>query len=201
MVSFKKLKKYALISVYDKKNLKIICKNLTKFNIGIISTGSTYKMIKKLGYDCLEISKLTKSKEVLEGRVKTFHPKIYTSILFDRSKPDHIKTFKSSKFPLIDFIIVNLYPFEKFINKTSSENKIIEMIDIGGSALIRSGSKNFKSVTTVGVTEDYKAFCSNLIKNNGSTDLYFRKKYASKAFKLTNEYDMKIYKWLKKKLN
>ena len=149
MVSYKNIKKYALVSVYDKKRLGIICKHFYKFNIGIISTGSTYNKIKSLGYECLEISKLTKSKETLDGRVKTLHPKIYTSILYNREKSKDVKTFKKIKFPDIEFVIVNFYPFQKFLNQQSDNNKIIEMIDIGGPTLVRAAAKNYNSITAV----------------------------------------------------
>ena len=196
MVSYKNINKYALISVYDKVNLKLICKTLQKFNIGIISTGSTFNTIVKLGYKCFEISKLTKFKEVLNGRVKTLHPKIYTSILYNRDNTEHTKTFQKINFPKIDYVIVNLYPFKKFIDKEKNQDKIIEMIDIGGPTLIRAASKNFNSVTTICTPKDYQKFCTNIKKNFGSTELIFRKKMAHKAFKLTYEYDKKIFNWL-----
>ena len=119
MVNRKNLeKKYALISIYNKINLAYLCKNLKKHNINFISTGSTYKKIKSLGFKCQEISSLTKFKEILDGRVKTLHPKIHASLLFKRNIPKHLATFKKLNFPIIDFVIVNLYPFEKTINKT-----------------------------------------------------------------------------------
>jgi len=107
------MQKYALISVYDKKNLSTICEALKKFNIKIISTGSTAKEIRKLGYKCNLIHEYTNFKEILNGRVKTLHPKIYASILHDRQNKKHFIAFKKLNFPLIDFVIVNFYPFEK----------------------------------------------------------------------------------------
>lgn len=201
MVSYKNIKKYALVSVYNKKKLNIICKYFYKFNIGIISTGSTYNKIKSLGYECLEISKLTKSKEILGGRVKTLHPKIYTSILYNREKSEDIKTFKRLKFPDINFVIVDFYPFQKFLNQESDSNKIIEMIDIGGPTLVRAAAKNYNSITAICSTEDYLSFCKNLTKNFGNTDLDFRKKMSGKVFKITNEYDRSIHNWLSKNPN
>ena len=158
MVSNKNLDRYALISVYDKTNLNFICKTLNKYNIGIISTGSTHKKISGLGFKSHEISKLTNSKEILGGRVKTLHPKIYTSILHDRKKEDHYQTFKQIKFPKIDYIIVNLYPFEKFSSNNKNELTSIEMIDIGGVSLLRAGSKNFHSITSISSPKDYFKF-------------------------------------------
>ena len=123
MVSYKNINKFALVSVYNKSKIKTVCNVLNKFNIGIISTGSTYKKIKSLGFRCFEISKLTRSKEVLSGRVKTLHPKIYTSILYDRNKKKHINTFEETRFPKIDYVIVNLYPFEKYLKLKMAEEK------------------------------------------------------------------------------
>ena len=201
MVSNKNLDRYALISVYDKTNLNFICKTLNKYNIGIISTGSTHKKISGLGFKSHEISKLTNSKEILGGRVKTLHPKIYTSILHDRKKEDHYQTFKQIKFPKIDYIIVNLYPFEKFSSNNKNELTSIEMIDIGGVSLLRAGSKNFHSITSISSPKDYFKFNKNLEKNKGYTDYNFRKKMALKTFTLTAEYDTKIADWLSKKNN
>ncbi len=199
MVSYKNIEKFALVSVYDKFNINKLCSNLKKFNIGIISTGSTYKKIKSLGFECYEVSSLTDFEEILDGRVKTLHHKIYSSILFDRNKKSHIKTFKEIKFPTIDFVIVNLYPFEKVSKKTKEEEKIIEMIDIGGSALIRSSSKNYNSVTSIGSPKDYESFFRELKDNDGSTSLRFRRKMATKSFEISYNYDKQIFEWLQNK--
>ena len=112
MVSFKKINSFALVSVYNKKNISFLCNLLKKNNIGIISTGSTSKKIRSLGHDCIEVSKLTKTDEVLDGRVKTLNHKIYISILHNRQNNHHKKIFKKINFPKIDYVIVNLYPFE-----------------------------------------------------------------------------------------
>ena len=109
------MKRNALISVYDKSSLKKICQVFNKFNIGIISTGATAKKIISLGYKCTEISNLTKFKEILDGRVKTLDPKIHASILYKRNNPEHEKVFKKLNFPIIDFVIVNFYPFTKIL--------------------------------------------------------------------------------------
>ena len=135
---------YALISVFDKKNLNFICKLFKKNNIKIISTGSTSKYIRKIGYNSISVSNLTKFKEILDGRVKTIHPKIHASLLYKRSDKNHIKSFNKLNFPSINFVIVNLYPFEKTIKSyENNHDKAIEMIDIGGPALLRSAAKNY----------------------------------------------------------
>ena len=191
------MKRNALISVYDKSSLKKICGVLNDFNIGIISTGATAKKIISLGYKCIEISNLTKSKEILDGRVKTLNPKIHASILYKRNNPEHETTFKRLKFPVIDFVIVNFYPFKKISINESQERKI-EMIDIGGPSMIRSASKNFESVTTICDKKFYDPLIKELQKNKGVTSLAFRKKMAEKNFKLTSDYDLSIFKWLNK---
>ena len=204
MVARKNMKRNALISVYDKSSLNKICAILDKFNIGIISTGATARKIISLGYDCSEVSSLTKFKEILDGRVKTLNPKLHASILFKRNNPEHVKTFKKLKFPIIDFVIVNFYPFTKTSDKEVAEKKI-EMIDIGGPSMIRSASKNFASVTTICNKKYYDSLIKELTKNKGETSLAFRKKMAEINFKLTSDYDLSIFKWLngdkKKKRN
>ncbi len=197
MVSNKKIKSFALISVYNKKNIRYLCDVLKKNKIGIISTGSTSKKIKSLGFNCFEISELTNFNEVLDGRVKTLHPKIYISILYNRNNNDHNKTFKKTNFPKIDYVIVNLYPFEKFATKKYKDQ--IEMIDIGGPTLLRASAKNYDSVTTISSPNDYSILKNNIVKNSGCTDLNFRKKMAEKTFKLTFKYDQSIYAWFLKK--
>ncbi len=195
MVIRKNLKpRFALISVFDKVDLKKLCNGLKKYNYKFISTGSTCKKIRSLGFDCHEISKITKFKEILEGRVKTLNPKIFGSILYKRDNREHIKEFESLKVPSISLVIVNLYPFKKY-SKDKDKNKIIEMIDIGGPSLIRAAAKNFKYITTICNTKYYSQLILNLNKNNGDTDISFRKSMAAKTFKETSNYDNHINKW------
>ncbi len=190
--------KYALISVYDKTNINFLCKNLTKNNFSLISTGSTGSKIRKLGYKCIDISKITGFKEMFDGRVKTLNPKIYSSILFIRNNLSHKKQFRSLKVPRIDIVIVNLYPFKKF-SKLSNNDKVIEMIDIGGPSLIRAASKNYKFVTTIINTKDYSKLIKNIEKNKGETDIQFRKQMARKTFYMTSMYDKNIFDWFNAK--
>ena len=196
MDSRKKIKRYALVSLYNKAKISYLCRNLIKYNICFITTGSTYKKIISLGFKCQKLSNLTKFKEILDGRVKTIHPKIHASLLYKRDNKKHLETFNKMNFPQIDFVIVNLYPFKKTLSTSSDENKINDMIDIGGPLMIRSAAKNFKFVTTICDTLSYKDLITNLKKNNGETNLVFRKKMASKVFKLMSEYDNVVYKWL-----
>lgn len=193
-----KITKYALISLYDKKNLSNICKLFTKYNIGLISTGATAGKIKELGYNCYLVSNLTKFDEILDGRVKTLHPKIHASLLYKRDEKKHIDTFSKLKFPIIDYVIVNLYPFEKTVKENSDKAKCIEMIDIGGYSLLRSAAKNFNFVTAVVDNSDYPSLIKNIKENKGKTSLEYRRKMAIKVFRTTSKYDEKITKWFSK---
>ena len=190
--NIKNNEKYALISVYDKRNLKEICLTLNKFNIKIISTGSTAEKISELGFKSDSVSKLTKFKEIFDGRVKTLHPKIHSSLLFKRNDLNHAKIFKQLKFPIIDFVIVNLYPFKKVIKNSKNIEECIEMIDVGGSTLLRSSAKNFQFVTTISKVSDYDRLIKELNINKGKTSLKFRKKMAQNAFGETAKYDKLI---------
>ena len=187
--------KNALISVSDKENLSMILKVLKKNKVKIISSGGTYKSIKKLGYNCEEISKYTSFEEMLDGRVKTLHPKIHSGILFKRNKKLHKKQMKKRKFEPIDLVIVNFYPFETIIKKTSNKEKIIENIDIGGPSMVRSAAKNAEHVTIITDKQDYPNLIKELNKFKGKTTFNFRKKMASKAFGLTAYYDAIISEW------
>ena len=192
------MKKVALVSVSNKKKLITICKIFNKYNIKMISSGKSYNEIKKLGYTSKKICTVTKQKEILNGRVKTLDSKIHGGILFKRENNNHIKTIESLKIPQIDFVITNLYPFEKIVKQNSNLDKCIENIDIGGHTLIRSAIKNYKNVTVVCDINDYKIFEEELIKNNGATTLEFRKKLASKAIEMIYRYDKQIYIWFSK---
>ena len=199
MVSRKSLnKKFALISVFDKKNLKYLCVNLKKHNYSFISSGSTGRRIRSLGFKCQDISKLTKFKEMFGGRVKTLNPLIYSSLLYKRNDKTHQKQFKLLNFPKIDIVVVNLYPFKKYLKKNNFF-QIIEMIDIGGPSLLRAAGKNFEYVTPIIDIVDYRKLIINLDKNKGTTDILFRKKMALKVFKETSKYDNVISHWLNEK--
>ena len=151
-------KRFSLVSVYKKDKLEKICEIFKKNNIEIISTGSTAKYIKNTGYNCYEVSHFTKFNEILDGRVKTLHPLVHASLLFDRKNKIHTKLFKKLNFPEISFVIVNLYPFQKALNNKLSKKECIEMIDIGGPTLLRSAAKNFHSITAISDINDYDIF-------------------------------------------
>jgi phosphoribosylaminoimidazolecarboxamide formyltransferase/IMP cyclohydrolase len=193
--------KTALISVSDKSNLLPVLKVLKKNNIKIISSGGTYKAIQKLGYSTTEISIYTGSNEMLDGRVKTLHPKIHAGILYDRANKKHKLEMKKKNFSSIDLIIVNFYPFQKVVTSTSSAKNIIESIDIGGPTMVRAAAKNFNNVAIVTSKNDYSNLIKEIDKNKGATTLTFRELMSSKAFGLTAYYDAMIANWFNKKLN
>lgn len=195
MVYRKNIKeKFALVSVFNKNKLRFLCSNLIKNNYKLMSSGSTGDKIRSMGFECLDISKVTKFKEMFDGRVKTLNPMIYSSLLYLRDNENHKKQFLSLKIPQIDIVIVNLYPFKKY-DKIKNINKVIEMIDIGGPSLLRAASKNFKFVTPIIDTKDYVKLINNIRKNDGNTDIFFRRKMAYKVFEETSKYDKLISKW------
>ena len=152
-MNLKKIKR-AIISVSDKSNLKVILPTLKKFNIDIISSGGSFKKIKSMKYNCVEISNYTGSSEMLDGRVKTLHPKIYAGILNLRKNKKHRKDLKKQNILNIDLVIVDLYPFENQLNQKNKFKKLIEYIDIGGPALIRAAAKNFNDVAVISNIDD-----------------------------------------------
>ena len=190
--------KTALISVSDKKDLKPLLNILKKNKIKIISSGGTYKEIKKLKFKCFEVSDFTGSPEILDGRVKTLHPKIHAGILNKRNNKSHLKDLKNNNFENIDLVIVNFYPFEKTLKTTKDHNKIIENIDVGGPTMVRSAAKNYKDVTVITSSDQYEEFINELKKNNGSTTLNFREKMSQIAFTETAYYDSIISNYLNK---
>ena len=162
-----KIKK-ALISVFDKTNILDIAKFLVSQNIEIYSSGGTYKHLKENNINVIEISKYTNSPEILDGRVKTLHPKIHGGILAKRTSAKHINELKKNKINLIDLVIVNLYPFKKTVESKSSFKECIEKIDIGGPTLIRASAKNFEFVATVTDPKDYVEIIDEMKKNKNS---------------------------------
>jgi phosphoribosylaminoimidazolecarboxamide formyltransferase/IMP cyclohydrolase len=193
----KKIKK-ALISVFDKKNLKDLLKVLTKHKIELISSGGTYKEIKKLRFKCLEVSEYTGFPEILGGRVKTLHPKIHAGILSKRNDRSHIKDLKNNSFEEIDLVIVNFYPFEKILGQTNNHLKIIENIDVGGPTIVRAAAKNYNDVTVITSSHQYSELINEMEKNKGSTSIEFREKMSLEAFSETAYYDAVISNYFNK---
>ena len=193
----KKIKR-ALISVSKKTELNKILKTLKKYKIEIISSGGTYKEIRKLGFKCLEVSNYTGSPEILDGRVKTLHPKIHAGILSKRKNKSHKKDLLKNNFKDIDLVIVNFYPFEETLNQTKNHKKIIENIDIGGPAMVRAAAKNYNDVTVITNFNQYNELINELKKYNGSTSSQFREKMSREAFSETSYYDALITNYFNK---
>ncbi len=198
----KKIKK-ALISVSDKKNLGNLLKVLSKYKIVLISSGGTYKEIKKLNFKCLEVSEYTGSPEILDGRVKTLHPKIHAGILSKRNNKSHANELKANQYDEIDLVIVNFYPFEKTLEQTTNHSKIIENIDVGGPTMVRAAAKNYNDVAVITSSDQYEDLINELEHNKGSTSIDFREKMSLEAFSETAYYDAVISNYFNriKKIN
>ena len=196
-----KIIKRAIISVSDKSNLKLILPILKKFNIEIISSRGSFKKNSSMNYNCIEVSNYTGFSEMLDGRVKTLHPKIHAGILSIRKNKKHKKDLKKQNIPNIDLVIIDLYPFEQQLKKKIKFNKLIEFIDIGGPTLIRAAAKNYNDVTVISNVADYSLLAKELKINKGSTSIKFRKFMSAKAFGLTAYYDSVISNWLNDQLN
>ncbi len=177
----------ALISVWDKRELENFAKELANLGYEIISTGGTYKFLQERGIVSKKIEEITGFPEILGGRVKTLHPKIHGGILA-KSYED----LKGMDIPLIDMVVVNLYPFEKFVD--ANEEDMIENIDIGGVALLRAAAKNYQRVIVVSSPEQYDKVVEKL--KSGNVDMNFRRNLAMKAFATTAMYDVLIYNTL-----
>ncbi len=188
----------ALISLSDKSNLKPLLQELERNNIKIISSGGTFKTIRKLKFKCLDVSDFTGFKEILSGRVKTLHPKIHSGILNKRNNKSHSRDIKKNNYENIDLVIVNFYPFEKTIEQTKNHSKIIENIDIGGPTMVRAAAKNYNDVTVITSVDHYSELINELKRNKGSTTLKFREKMSSLAFSETAYYDAVISNYFNK---
>lgn len=189
------MKKRALISVSNKNNLTDFAKFLESKNYELISTGGTFKHLKEAGLNPIQIDEVTNFPEMLDGRVKTLHPKVHGGLLAVRDNDEHMKTVQEHGIELIDMVIVNLYPFFENVNKEISLEDKVEFIDIGGPSMLRSAAKNFASVTVVTDVEDY-ARVQQEISENGDTTIETRKKLAGKVFNLTSAYDAAISQML-----
>ncbi len=194
----KKKIRTALISVSNKKNLRPLLNILRSKKIKIISSGGTYKEIRRLKFKCTEVSEFTNFPEILDGRIKTLHPKIHAGILNKRDKKSHLNDLKKNNFENIDLIIVNFYPFENTLKRTKNHKKIIENIDIGGPSMVRSAAKNYTDVTVITSTDQYEELIQEIKKYKGYTSLNFRKKLSRIAFTETAYYDTLISNYFNK---
>ncbi len=185
----------ALISLSDKTGLDRLVASLKRHSIDIVSTGGTAAALRDLGAEVRDVSDLTGFPEMMDGRVKTLHPKVHGALLGVRDNPDHKAAMEAHEIAPIDLVIVNLYPFMQVLESGADRDTIIENIDIGGPSMVRSSAKNHQFVTIVTDPADYDHLCSELDSNEGATSLAFRKKMAAKAFALTAAYDSTISQW------
>ncbi|MFH1767658.1 MAG: bifunctional phosphoribosylaminoimidazolecarboxamide formyltransferase/IMP cyclohydrolase [Candidatus Omnitrophota bacterium] len=187
----------ALISVWDKQGVIDLVKKLLSFNIEIISTGKTASLLRKSGAKVKEVSKITSFPEILSGRVKTLHPKIFGAILANKKHPLHLDEIKNLEIEPIDMVVVNFYPFDKMAKENIGFGQMLEYIDIGGPSLLRAGAKNFKNVACVSSPRQYKKVIEEINKNKGCVSEEALHELAGEVFRVTKEYDTAIYSYLK----
>ncbi len=181
-----------LISVSDKSGIVELSKYLVSKGVEIISTGGTSKLLTQNGIINKDISEFTGFPEMMDGRVKTLHPKVHGALLAVLDNKEHVEAAKQHGIESIDLLVINLYPFVETLSKTSDEEEIIENIDIGGPAMVRSASKNFAYKTVITDASDYKGLIAEMEKNSNFTSYEFRKNAAAQAFKRIAEYDVAI---------
>ncbi len=187
----------ALISLTDKSGIEDFARELEKLGIEILSTGGTAKKMRESGIKVKDVAEFTGFPEMLDGRVKTLHPKVHGGILAQKHNPDHVKQMEQHGLQPIDIVAVNLYAFEKTVaNPACTLADAIENIDIGGPTMLRSSAKNFRDVTVIVDPADYPQVLKEL-KEQGNTTLKTRFRLAVKVFELTSTYDTAITKWLK----
>ena len=190
--------KRALISVSDKTGVLEFAKELKNLGYEIISSSGTAKYLKENGIDVIEVSQLTGFPEILDGRVKTLHPKIHGGILAIRDNQDHMKQLQENDIKPIDIVAINLYPFENTVKKGADLDEIIENIDIGGPAMVRASAKNYKYVAIITDPKDYSDIINEL-KEYGEITIHTKKKLSLKAFRHTAFYDSIISQVLNEK--
>ncbi|HMB31812.1 MAG TPA: IMP cyclohydrolase [Desulfohalobiaceae bacterium] len=187
----------ALVSVTDKSGLEDICQTLYQGDIEIVSTGGTARKISEAGIPVTSVSDVTGFPEILNGRVKTLHPKIQAGVLADKNNPSHLTTLEEHNIKPFDLICVNLYNFALALEKGLEMNQLVEEIDIGGPTLLRAGAKNFHSILVIPDPQFYEPCMDELKNNNYHISLEFRQKTAAFAFKLVSGYDATISQALK----
>lgn len=185
----------ALISVFSKDGLEPIVRKLNELGIRIYSTGGTEKFIRDLGIEVVPVEDITSYPSILGGRVKTLHPKVFGGILNRQDNQSDVEEMKQFEIPQLDIVMVDLYPFENTVASGASKEDIIEKIDIGGISLIRAAAKNFNDTMCVSSMEDYSEFLDLLIAGKGAFSREDRKRFATKAFKVSSHYDTAIFNY------
>ena len=182
----------ALISVTDKSGLEELCSVLAEGGVHLVSTGGTRKRILEAGHQVQSVSELTGFPEILDGRVKTLHPRVHAGVLADKDKPEHLRTLDENRIAPFDLICVNLYDFARASHTTSDLAQLVEEIDIGGPPLLRAGAKNFHSVTVLPDPKFYPEFQEELQSSGFQISLDFRQRMAATVFEITSTYDAMI---------
>jgi phosphoribosylaminoimidazolecarboxamide formyltransferase/IMP cyclohydrolase len=189
----------AIISVTDKTGVVDFAKALSEFGVQILSTGGTARVMREGEVPVTDISEYTGFPEMLDGRVKTLHPKVHGGLLGLRDNPDHVRVMEEHGIQNIDLVVVNLYQFEKAAAKEGVRlEDAIEEIDIGGPAMLRSSAKNFRDVTVITDSADYAVVLNEMKDLNGMTSLETRFRLAKKVFRLTHQYDGAISNYLER---
>jgi len=196
MIQMVKIKR-AILGVYDKANIVEFAKALREFDVEILSTGGTGRALAEGGVSVRQVSDYTGFPEMMNGRVKTLHPKIHGGLLAMRDNEEHMKEAKANGVEMIDMVVVNLYPFEATIAKPGvTLAEAIENIDIGGPTMLRAGAKNYKDVAIVTAVSQYESIVDEMKKNDGCLSLKTRFELAKEVFKLTSHYDTAISSYL-----
>ena len=185
----------ALISLSDKSGLEALADGLERHGIELISTGGTAAKLHELGRQVHEISEVTGFPEMMDGRVKTLHPKVHGGLLGVRGNAEHEAAMAEHGIAPIDLVVVNLYPFLQTLMSGADRETIIENIDIGGPSMVRSAAKNHAAVAIVTDPADYAELLAEMDANGGATTLALRKRLAARAFALTAEYDAIVSQW------
>src|SRR5215468_1176173 len=185
----------ALLSVSDKAGLIPFARELAHFNVELVSTGGTAKALSEAGLSVVDVAELTGSPEMMDGRVKTLHPKVHGGLLAIRGNKEHLAAMEEHHIKPIDLLVVTLYPFEAAVAKGASFDDCIENIDIGGPAMIRAAAKNHMDVAVVVDPGDYEKVLGEMASHSGMVSLELRKKLAAKAYARTAAYDAAISNW------
>jgi phosphoribosylaminoimidazolecarboxamide formyltransferase/IMP cyclohydrolase len=185
----------ALLSVSDKSGLADLGGKLAKAGVELVSTGGTARALREAGLDVLDVSELTGFPEMMDGRVKTLHPRVHGGLLAVRDDPEHAAAMETHEIGAIDLVVVNLYPFEETVMRGAEREEIIENIDIGGPSMVRSAAKNHRYVTILTDPADYDELYEELAAHNGGTTEAFRIRMAAKAYARTAAYDAAIANW------
>ena len=187
----------AILSVTDKSGLVEFAQKLQEFGVEILSTGGTARMLREGGVTVQEVSDFTGFPEMLDGRVKTLHPKVHAGILAQRHNPEHMKTMAAHHLKVIDMVVVNLYAFEKTVAREDCTlEQAVENIDIGGPTMLRAAAKNYRDVAVVVDPGDYDLIIEEMTAGGGQLSLETRFRLAKKVYRLTHQYDGAITRYL-----